>query len=150
VLSYPPGTFIPIAIATHGVVGLVLGILFDRPVVGLAAGLAPDADFLFPAVLGWPFVHRGLTHAGIALIAVAALAAALSDSRTVGAATAAYGSHLVIDLISSIGIPLLYPILDERLYLDVVVGGHAPETTVVCWLVGVAVVGYRYKKTLRQ
>jgi inner membrane protein len=144
VLSYPPGTFIPLAIATHGLVGLALGaVLFDRPTAGLAAGLAPDADFLLPELLGWPLVHRGITHAAVALLAVAAVAAALGDRRTLGALTVAYGSHLLIDITTSKGIPLAYPLLDERLSLDIAVGGHAPETTLALWVVCLAVVGSR-------
>lgn len=143
-LSYPPGTFIPLAIATHGLVGLVLGsVLFDRPIAGLAAGLAPDADFLLPAAVGWPLVHRGITHAAVALLAVLALAAVLGDRRTFGALTAAYGSHLLIDITTPKGIPLLYPLLDDRLYLDIVVGGHAPETTLGLWVLCLGVIGYR-------
>ncbi|WP_336328239.1 metal-dependent hydrolase [Halovenus sp. HT40] len=145
-LSYPPGTFIPLAIATHGLVGLVLGsVLFDRPLAGLAAGLAPDADFLLPAALGWPFVHRGITHAAVALLAAIALAAVFSERRTLGALAAAYGSHLLIDITTPKGIPLLYPLLDERLYLDIGIGGHAPETTLTLWVLCLGAIGYRYR-----
>lgn len=144
-LSYPPGTFIPLAIATHGLVGFVSGaVLFDRPIAGLAAGLAPDVDFLLPAALGWPFVHRGITHAAGALIAVAAVAVAFENRRILGALTAAYGSHLLIDITTPKGIPLLYPLLDERLYLDIGIGGHAPETTLTLWLLCLGAIGYRY------
>lgn len=139
-LSYPPGTLVPIAIATHGFVGLALGYVFDRPVAGLLAGLAPDADFLFPAALGWPFVHRGVTHAAVALLAVVGIAALATDRRTLVALTAAYGSHLLIDITTPKGIPLVYPALDERVHLDVGVHGHAPEVTLLFWLVGLAVV----------
>lgn len=146
VLSYPPGTFVPIAIATHGLVGLVLGaVLFDRPIAGLAAGLAPDADFLFPDLLAWPFVHRGVTHAAIALVALVVLAAALSDRRTASALGAAYGSHFFIDMTTPMGIPLLYPLLDERLHLDLGIGGHAPVVTVLFWLCGLGILGYHYR-----
>lgn len=146
VLSYPPGTFIPLAIATHGLVGLVLGsVLFDRPIAGLAAGLVPDADFLLPDLLGWPFVHRGITHAAVAFVAVAALAAVLSDRQTLGGLTVAYASHLLIDITTPKGIPLLYPLLDERLYLDIGIGGHAPETTLTLWVLCLGAVGYRYR-----
>lgn len=140
-LSYPPGTFIPIAIATHGVVGLAIGYAFDRPVAGLFAGLVPDADFLLPTALGWPFVHRGISHAAVALVVLAIAAAVLTDRRTLAALTAAYGSHLLIDITTPKGIPLVYPLLDRRLYFDIGVQGHAPEVTLVFWLVGLATIG---------
>lgn len=144
-LSYPPGTFVPIAIATHGLVGLILGYVFDRPVAGLLAGLAPDADFLLPAVLGWPLVHRGLTHAALALVVVAGVGAVATDRRTVTALTAAYGSHLAIDITTPKGIPLVYPLVNERVYLDVGIHGHAPAVTLVFWLVGIAAVGLHFR-----
>lgn len=143
VVSYPPGTFVPIAIATHGLVGLALGAaLFDRPVAGLAAGLAPDADFLFPAALGWPFVHRGVTHALVALAAAIAVAAVLADRESAGAVGLGYGAHLGIDATTPMGVPLLYPPLAERLYVDVGIGGHAPVVTVLLWVACLGVVGY--------
>lgn len=143
-LSYPPGTFIPLAIATHGLVGLALGtVLFDRPITGLAAGLAPDADFLLPELLGWPLVHRGITHAAVALIAVAVLAAMVGNRQTLGALTVAYSSHLLIDITTPKGIPLLYPLLDNRLYFDIGLGGHTPETTLLLWVLCLGAVGYQ-------
>ena len=146
-LSYPPGTFLLIAVATHGLVGLALGFVVDRPVAGLLAGLAPDADFLFPAVLGWPFVHRGVTHAAVALLVVVGVAVVTADRRTVGALAAAYGSHLLIDVTTPKGIPLAYPVLNERLYFDAGVHGHAPELTLLFWLVGLAVVLKRVRSS---
>jgi len=143
VVSYPPGTFLPIAIATHGLVGLAVGAaVFDRPVAGAVAGLFPDADFLFPAALGWPFVHRGLTHALLALGVAVAVVAVVADRPTVGAVGLGYGSHLLIDLTTPKGIPLLYPLVSERLYFDPGVSGHAPEVTLVLWLCCLGMVGY--------
>lgn len=149
-VSYPPGTFIPIAIATHALVGLALGTLFDRPLVGLVAGAVPDADFLLPDALGWPLVHRGISHALVALAVVVAVAALVSKRQTVRAIAAAYGSHLVIDVTTPKGIPLVYPLVNERLYLDVGVGGHAPLTTVALWVLCLGVVGVRHGRGLRR
>jgi len=152
VLSYPDGTFIPIAIATHALVGLALGaVLFDRPVVGLLAGVAPDADFLLGDAFSYPLVHRGLTHTLLALVVVVAVLGALArsecftllDGTIVGAVGAAYGSHVLIDVTTPKGIPLVYPLLTERIYLDPGIGGHAPSTTLVLWVVCLGVVGYR-------
>jgi len=143
VLSYPPGTLVPIAIATHALVGLAVGaVVFDRPLVGLIGGLAPDLDFLFPALLGWPFVHRGLTHTAIAVGVLTALAVVVSDRRTAGALAGAYGSHLAIDVTTSKGIPLLYPLLDDRLAVTVGIGGHEPAVTIIIWLICLGVVGH--------
>ena len=47
--SYP--LFLGTAFATHALVGYTLGkVLFDRPFIGAAVGLFPDADFLFRSV----------------------------------------------------------------------------------------------------
>jgi len=143
VLSYPPGTFIPIAIATHGLLGLALGaILVDRPVVGLVAGLFPDADFLLPVALEWPFVHRGLTHTlllfGVAVAAVAIVA----NRRTAVAIAAGYGSHLLVDVTTPKGIPYFYPLVPERLHHDPGIAGHAPAVTLLLWVVCLAVLAY--------
>nr|WP_267902778.1 metal-dependent hydrolase [Halovenus carboxidivorans] len=126
-------------------VGLALGaVLFDRPLAGLIAGLAPDGDFLFPDLFGWPLVHRGVTHAAVALLAVVLLAAALRDRRTAAAVGVGYGSHFLIDITTPMGIPLFYPLVSERLHLDVAVTGHAPWVTVLFWLCGLSALGYWY------
>lgn len=146
-VSYPAGTFLPIAIATHGLVGLALGAaLFDRPGAGLVAGLAPDADFLFPAALGWPFVHRGISHTLLALAVLAVLGAAIADRRTAGAGTVAYAAHLCIDVTTAKGIPLLYPLVSRRLAVDLGISGHAPEVTVLLWGCCLAVLGYHVER----
>jgi inner membrane protein len=134
VLSYPDGTFVPIAIATHGLVGLTLGlVLFERPWAGLVAGLFPDGDFLFPEALGWPFVHRGLTHGLLVLAVVAGIATAV-DRRAGGAVAAAYASHLCLDLTVAPGVPLVWPLTSEQFLLDVGIGGHALPVTAALWV----------------
>lgn len=142
-LSYPPGTFIPIAIATHGLVGLALGaVLFDRPVAGLVAGLAPDADFLLPAALGWPFVHRGLTHTLVFVAVATALVVAVADRDTGPAVATGVGSHLLIDVTTPKGIPYLYPLVAERLHHDPGISGHAPLVTLLFWVACLGVLAY--------
>jgi inner membrane protein len=130
------------AFATHALVGAALGaLLFDRPAVGAAAGLAADADFLFPAALGWPFVHRGVSHSLPALLALAGVAAAvwyavdaLGDHRTAGATVAvAYGSHLLIDVTTPEGIPPLSPFSDRIAYVALPTTGHSPVPTLILW-----------------
>lgn len=134
--------FLATAFATHALVGAALGaLLFDRPAVGAAAGLAADADFLFPAALGPPFVHRGITHSLPALLALAAAATAvwyavdaLGGGRTAGATVAvAYCSHLFIDVTTPEGIPLLSPLSDRIVHVALPTTGHSPVPTLILW-----------------
>lgn len=147
-LSYPDGTFIPIAIATHGLLGLTLGaLLFDRPAVGLLAGVVPDADFLLPGMLPYPVVHRGVTHTLVALVVVVAVLAVFADSDRTGAVGVGYSSHLLVDVTTPKGIPLVYPLISQRLHLDPGIAGHAPTTTVILWIVCLGVIWYpRYAR----
>lgn len=130
------------AFATHALVGAALGaVLFDRPAIGAAAGLIADADFLFPAALGRPFVHRGISHSLPALFGLAAIGVAvwyavdaLGDHRTAGATVAvAYGSHLLIDVTTPEGIPPLSPFSDRIVYVALPTTGHSPVSTVLLW-----------------
>jgi len=147
VLSYPPGTFVPIAIATHGLVGLALGaVLFDRPGAGLVAGLFPDADFLLPAMLEWPFVHRGITHTILLFVVAVALAGVLTDRDTTFAVAAGYVSHLFIDVTTPKGIPFLYPAVAERIHLDPGISGHAPVVTVLFWVACLGALAYTVRE----
>lgn len=141
-LSYPDGTFIPIAIATHGLVGLTLGaVLFGRPWAGLLGGLFADGDFLFPDGLGQAFAHRSFTH-GFLVLAVVACVAAIADSRTEGsldrrtggAVAVAYLSHLAIDTTTPHGVQFLWPVVAEKIHLDPGIGGHAAIVTVTLWV----------------
>ena len=134
--------FLATAFATHALVGAALGaLLFDRPAVGAVAGLAADADFFFPAALGWPFVHRGISHSLPALVALAGVAAAvwhavdgLGSHRTAGATVAvAYGSHLLIDVTTPEGVPPLSPFSDRIVNVALPTTGHSPAPTVLLW-----------------
>jgi len=134
--------FLATAFATHALVGGALGaVLFDRPAAGAVAGLAADVDFLFPAALGWPFVHRGVTHSAPALLALAAGAVgvwyavdALDGHRPVGATVAvAYCSHLLIDVTTPKGIPPLSPFSDRVVHLALPTTGHSPVPTLALW-----------------
>jgi len=104
--------FLAAAFATHAFIGYTLVRAFTTadPRLGALFGLLPDADFLFPAALEWPFVHRGISHSPFALLVVVAGALAVRD-RTVGLAVAvAYGSHLLLDSLSPKGIQWLFPL----------------------------------------
>jgi len=131
--SFAQATFLSVAIATHAVVGYTLGMaLFDRPVAGLAAGIAADIDCLFPAALGWPFVHRGITHT-LLVSGLAAGVVAYRDRQTALAVAAAYGSHLLIDTTTPKGVPFLYPIVETHYHLDLGTTGHSLVPTVALW-----------------
>lgn len=132
-VDYPGGAtvFLLVAIATHGVIGYTLGrLLFERPVAGALGGVLPDGDFLFPAVLGPPFVHRGLTHtllvAGLVIAVVARF-----DGRVAASTGAGYLSHLFVDATTPAGIPLAYPLTTE--HVGIVLHAHAPEASVAIW-----------------
>ncbi|MFC7116135.1 metal-dependent hydrolase [Natronoarchaeum sp. GCM10025703] len=125
--------FLTGAIATHAVVGYVLGaILADRPYVGAVGGVVPDIDFLFPAAFEWPFVHRGVTHT--LLVATIATALIAVRHRATGTAFGAgYVSHLLIDATTPQGVPFLYPGLSESFFFALPPGGHSTVGTVILW-----------------
>ncbi|WP_265110536.1 metal-dependent hydrolase [Halosolutus halophilus] len=125
--------FLTGAFATHAFVGyaLVRGFTEADPRIGLVLGLVPDVDFLFPAGMGWPFVHRGITHTLVfALIIVAGLYAIRRDRSVALAAGLAIGSHLAIDTLSPTGIVLLYPI--ETTWSPGI-AVHGPTATGLLW-----------------
>ncbi|MEW6233063.1 MAG: metal-dependent hydrolase [Chloroflexota bacterium] len=123
---------------THGLSGTLLAVFFSlRPRYGLVAAaalvvasMAPDLDAL-PIILGLKYFyqyHRVLFHslAG-ALPLVVGLSTAvylftpLKDYRLVlTLSLAGVLLHLVVDLLSSWGIPLLYPLSTHRYSLDLV------------------------------
>ncbi len=133
-VSFAQVAFLTVAIATHAVVGYTLGAaLFDRPIAGLAAGVAPDVDFLFPAALGWPFVHRGITHT-LFVGGLTAGVVAYRDRRTALAVAAAYGSHLLIDTTTPKGVPFLSPLVSTAYHLDLGTTGHSLAPTIALWV----------------
>lgn len=159
--AYPGGhaVFLAVAIGTHALVGYTLGaVLLDAPRTGLLGGLAPDVDFLFPAALTWPLVHRGLTHSLLALVCLSILAAAWArqrplvgrrerrsaanlDWRVAAALCVGYLSHLVIDATSPLGVPLAYPLASTR--ASVPLGGHSPTATAALWTGCLVLLWYR-------
>lgn len=137
--AYPGGrvAFLAAAVATHALVGYTLGDrLYDAPLAGLVGGVAPDADFLFPAAWSFPLVHRGITHAALAVFVAAAVATAATDRRTGGAVAAGYAAHVAVDATTPKGVPALYPV-DGASY-GVVLSGHSPAATALLWTVCLA------------
>ncbi|ADB62384.1 membrane-bound metal-dependent hydrolase [Haloterrigena turkmenica DSM 5511] len=141
-------TFLVSAFATHAVVGyaLVRGVTDADPRLGVALGLLPDADFLFPAAWGWPLVHRGITHTPLFAVAVVAVAYALRRDRTVALAVGlGIGSHLAIDSLSSKGIDWLFPLASTA---GPGVPVHGPAATAVLWAASLGVLAWRTEGAL--
>lgn len=133
--------FLAAALATHAVVGYTLGaVLFDAPRAGLVGGVAADVDLLIPATWGFPVAHRGVTHTALAGGLAVALAARW-NRRTAGAVGAGYGSQLVIDATTPLGIPVAYPV--STTFVSVPLGGHSPLVTGLLWTVCLAVLVHR-------
>lgn len=101
------------ALTTHALVGYALVSRFTPvdPRVGALAGLFPDVDLLVPPAVGEPFVHRGVTHTPLFLVAAAlAVYAARRDRPLALAVGVALGSHLLVDSLSPQGIDWLFPL----------------------------------------
>jgi len=134
--------FLVIAFATHMLIGYTLGqFLFDRPWIGAIAGLAPDIDFLFPEMLEWPFVHRGITHT-LLIGAVATTIVLLKQRKAALAFGVAYLSHLCIDTTTPKGVPHLYPLVETSFYVDLGTTGHSPGPTAAFWVVCLGLLWY--------
>lgn len=135
--------FLAGAFATHAFVGyaLVRGFTDADPRFGIVFGLLPDADFLFPAGWGWPFVHRGITHTPLFALAVVAGCYAASRDREVAVAVAlAIASHLAIDSLSPMGIEPLFPLeIGWSPGLPV----HGPAATVLLWAASITLLAGR-------
>lgn len=125
--------FLAVALTTHAIVGYTLGDrLFERPWAGTAGALVADVDLVFPASVGWPVVHRGITHT--LLVAAVATVAVLSYRRTAGGAVGVgYASHLLVDSTTPKGVPVLYPLVEHHVYLDLPTTAHSLVLTVVLW-----------------
>ncbi|MFB1062547.1 metal-dependent hydrolase [Natrinema sp. CBA1119] len=144
------GLFLAGAFATHAFVGyaLVRGLTDEDPRIGLVFGLLPDADFLFPAGLEWPFVHRGITHTPLFALAIVIGGYAVGrrlnreDWRGRGVAVAvglAIGSHLAIDSLSPKGIDWLFPL---RTSWSPGLAVHSPAATVVLWAASIGILAW--------
>ncbi len=135
--------FLTGAFATHALVGyaLVRGFTDADRRLGIVFGLLPDADFLFPAALGWPFVHRGITHTPLFALIVVVGCYAIVRERAVAAAVAlAIGSHLAIDSLSPRGIEWLFPLRTDWSPGFAV---HSPTATLLLWTASIALVLWR-------
>lgn len=125
--------YLGVAIATHGLLGyaLVSALLEADPRIGAVLGVAPDVDLLFPASWGPPLAHRSLTHAPSVVIAVVVFAYGArrrpGDAALVGLPV---GSHLIVDALSPMGLPLVIPLaVPSAPPLPV----HGAPATVILW-----------------
>lgn len=124
--------YLVVALSTHALVGYTLGAaLFDKPGAGLVGGCLADLDFLFPAALGPPFEHRGITHTALAGGVAVAIAFRL-DRGTAGGVGVGYASQLLIDVTTPKGIPLAYPISTQSVVIPL--SGHSPIATIGIWI----------------
>lgn len=129
--AYPGGHvgFGIAAVLTHAVLGYTLGALvFDRPAAGVLGGVAPDCDHLLHAVVGPPFVHRGVTHSFLAVGVVVAVATRY-DRGIAGALGVGHLSHVLLDATTPMGVMLAYPLSTSN--VAVVLHGHSPRVAAV-------------------
>ncbi|WP_137290467.1 metal-dependent hydrolase [Natronorubrum halophilum] len=140
--------FLAGAITTHAIVGYVLVQEFTDadPQIGIVLGLLPDVDFYFPATWEWPFVHRGLTHTPLFVLAIVVVIFEVTRDRAVTlAAGLAISSHLVIDSLSPKGINWLFP-LESTWSPGVTIHG-LPET-IVLWSISLGILAWRTDEVL--
>ncbi|WP_336364760.1 metal-dependent hydrolase [Halalkalicoccus salilacus] len=140
--------FLTIAVLTHGIVGYALVRAFTdvNPTVGFLLGILPDVDFLFPAAWGAPFIHRGITHTALFLIAIVTVASLWRSRKRLELASGlAVGSHLAIDSWSPMGVSWLFP-------LGIGVSGdlpvHGPTGTLVLWTLSIGLLVWRGQRPL--
>lgn len=138
--------FLIIAVLTHGVVGYALVRAFTdvNPTLGFLLGIVPDIDFFFPAAWGAPFIHRGITHTALFIIAIVGVASLWrSQKRLELASGLALSSHLVIDSWSPMGVSWLFP-------FGIGVSGdlpvHGPAGTLVLWTLSVGLLVWRRQR----
>lgn len=148
--------------STHAVAGLALGAAYANhlgaPPVAIAAGalvaaffaLLPDIDHPNATIsrikplrlLFFWSSHRGFTHTLLCAALVAALAHILAPEWA-GYVLIGYLSHLMLDVVTHTGIPLLWPIYraNIRTPVHVSAGGIADRlcaAVALMWIVSVA------------
>ena len=88
--------------------------------VGAMLAVAPDADIILGLLLGRGGVYHGtFTHSIAAVLAWAAIGQAIGGWRWAAISGAAYGSHLVVDLLDATGptnLMLGWPISGKKPY----------------------------------
>lgn len=149
--------------ATHAVIGITIGmvaatsaglpptqVLFLGGVAALSA-LVPDVDHpagIIRRRLGagghiaffW-LGHRGITHTLIAWAVMSAVTLYFLPSNVAFAFSCGYASHLLADMLTRSGVPLVYPLTDYRYSLRLMRTGGLFEgliglicVGIVCWM----------------
>ncbi len=116
---------------THAAMGLALGFglagLYHQPILNAAllglltqaAALLPDLDIKLRRVMK----HRGVTHSLFALCLISLVARHVSPVILPYVALG-YGSHLVLDLLTVWGIPILWPVQKRFRLMRISTGGR--------------------------
>ncbi len=100
---------IPMLGPTHLLFALALAYILRLPRIPMAiGGIIPDLDLLLQ--YGFPFVHRGIIHTPFFLTVCVVFLYLVVDNSTTFAFGAGFLSHLLLDIITPSGIPLLYPL----------------------------------------
>jgi inner membrane protein len=94
---------------THLFFALAIAYLLRLPKLPAAiAGVIPDIDVLLQ--YDFPLEHRGIIHTPFFLIVCVVFLYLIADKPTTFAFGAGFLSHLLLDLITPVGILLLYPL----------------------------------------
>lgn len=94
---------------THLFFALALAYILRLPRIPMAiGGIIPDIDILLS--YGFPLVHRGIVHTPFFLAVCVVFLYLIMESPVTFAFGAGFLSHLLLDIITPSGIPLLYPL----------------------------------------
>ncbi len=94
---------------THLMFALALAYIFKLPRVPAAiGGLIPDLDIVLQ--YGFPFMHRGIVHTPFFLVVCVVFLYLIVESPVTFAFGTGFLSHLLMDIITPSGIPMLYPL----------------------------------------
>ena len=108
---------------THAIFAWLLAIVFQlNPIVTILFSLVPDAEYILNTV------HRGPLHSLIFVIPVCLLAF-YYDKDKGKAVTVGLLSHLVLDVLTPMGLPLLYPVFTNYFSLNFY------DSTILNWIV---------------
>ncbi len=118
---------------THAAAGLAIGFglagLHHQPILNAALlGLLTQAAALLPDLdIKLPFIkHRGVTHSLFAL-GLVSLGARYVSPLVLPYVALGYGSHLLLDLLTVWGIPVLWPVKRRFRVLKISTGGRIDE-----------------------
>lgn len=110
---------------THMLVALALAYIFKLPKLpAFLAALALDLDIILN-LTGWgfPFIHRGIIHTPLFIIALTLIWYYKRDKSKNAVSVGVGGlSHIMLDLVTNQGIPLLFPL---AAYIAIPVVGYA-------------------------